>query len=295
MKSKKSFYSIKPNYNLTAEIKDVDSKSRTVSGVFNTFNYLDSANDVLLPGCCNKSITERGPMSAAIAKIVQAKNHDLTKIPGKIKVLDEREINYSGRNLKCLYFETVMGTSTLGSDELKDYSEGIIQNHSIGFQYDEGNFLRREAHGNSKEANDWKAMQDSLINPDQLEATDYVFAVSKIKLFEGSSVAIGANTLTPNLGMKSKNGSEAKAAYELMLVNRIDKLQRVLKNGTQSDERMVLFDLELNQLKQIAIDLCSKLSPKKLGVIKNVENFPKKIISLTNISPNFVKEFSIGD
>lgn len=291
MKTKKSFYSIKTNGALNFEVKDIDTVSRTVSGVYNTFNFLDSDNDVLLPGCCNKSIADRGPLSSAIAKIVQAKNHDLTKIPGKIKTLDERTINFKGVNMQCLYFETVMGTSTLGSDELKDYSEGIIQNHSIGFQYDEGKFLTKDAHGNSTEGQMWKSISDSLINPEALENCDYIFAVSKIKLFEGSSVAIGANTLTPNLGMKSKSGIEAKAAYENMLITRISKLSKVLSNGSQSDERMALFELELNQLKQIASDLCSKLSPKKLGVKKNIDNSIESIPTISNIFTSFVKNY----
>lgn len=288
LKNKKSFYEIKQNGEIQFSIKDVDTKSRTVSGIYNTFNYLDSDNDVLLPGCCNKSITDRGPLSQAVAKIVQAKNHDLTKIPGKIKTLEEKVINYKGVNMTCLYFETVMGTSTLGMDELKDYSEGIIQNHSIGYQNDEYKFLRKDAHGNSQEAEMWKAIQDNLINPDALNGQDYMFAVSKIKLFEGSSVAIGANTLTPNLGLKAKNGSEVKAAYEAMVINRLNKLQKTLKNGTQSDERMELFELEVMQLKQIMQDLCSKLSPKKLGFKKNVNNFPiDNSPLLTNITTKF--------
>ena len=291
LKKKKSFYSIKTNGEINFSIKDVDTKSRTVSGVYNTFNFFDSDGDVLLPGCCNKSIADRGPLSEAIAKIVQAKNHDLTKIPGKIKTLEEKVINYKGVNMTCLYFETVMGTSTLGMDELKDYSEGIIQNHSIGYQNDEYKFLTRDAHGNSADGQLWKKVQDNLINPDALTDANYLCAVSKIKLFEGSSVAIGANTLTPNLGLKAKNGSEVKAAYELMVINRLNKLQKTLKSGTQSDERMELFELEVMQLKQIISDLCEKLSPKKLGYKKNVNKISEEPM---NIISNLASKFSLG-
>lgn len=283
---KKSHYSIKACGGFKFNIKDVDSSSRTVTGFYNTFNFLDYDGDVLLPGCAKVSIRMRGPKSNAVAKIKHACDHDLTRIPGKQLVLDEREVD----GVKGVYFETRMADTILGNDTLKNYMDGIIDNHSIGFQYMNTEFIERDAKG-------WDKMADSLLNPEALEGRNCVWVVKEIMMYEGSSVAFGANQLTPFLGMaKSMN----KESIKLALFDRMNKLQSTLKSGHQSDEMMELFDIQVLQLKQMLEELSDGLmitgesEREKADVSRETKDKEKeKSTSVSLLSSSLVENFSL--
>lgn len=235
------------------DVKDVDMTKREVRVVLNTFNFLDSDGDVLLPGSAKVSIRERGPASSAVAKIKYAKDHDLTKIPGSFTELEEGEFNWRGQAMKALMGTVKMGTTTLGNDQLIDYQEGRIDNHSIGFQYMNLMMIERGS-------NQWSKFADDLINPEKLDGRSVFWVAKEINLFEGSSVAFGANSLTPSLGLKTAN----KDGLILKISDRIDKLKWCLQNGTVSDERMQTFELQLKQLQQFFIELVPEMNLDKL-------------------------------
>jgi HK97 family phage prohead protease len=237
---KAKHYAVKGCGGVQLHVKDVDTVGRTVTGFYNTLNYFDSDFDVIVSGATKKSISERGPLSSATAKIKHALQHDLTQLPGKIKVLEEKTFNgYSG-----IYFETKMSDTTLGNDTLKNYLEGIYDNHSIGFQY-----LQLEAVDADSKA--WQSTLNMLVNPKDAEAVGLLYLVKEIALFEGSTVAFGANQLTPFLGVKSGN----KDSLRIALNSQIDKLVKAVKSGTQSDEILQSFELQTYQLKQMVNEL----------------------------------------
>lgn len=229
-------YAVKGASSLELSVKDVDTVGRTVTGFFGTFNYFDSDSDVLLIGSAKKSIQERGPKSNATAKIKHALFHDLTQLPGKILTLEEREVD----GIKGIYFESKMSDTTLGNDTLKNYLEKIYDNHSIGFQYLDVEHIDKAAKG-------WDKAVQSLVNPDEANKAGYMFLIKEIRLFEGSTVAFGANKLTPYLGVKSGN----KDSMLLALQAKTSQLKQTLKSGTQSDEMMQTFELQLLQINQM--------------------------------------------
>jgi len=244
---KNNHFSVKVS-NVGVQVKDVDMKSRTVTGVLNTYNFVDSDQDVLLMGAAKKSINDRGPDSAATAKIKFAKFHDLTLLPGKFTVLAERDVN----GKQVLYFEAVMSNSQLGTDTLHEYMDGIIDNHSIGFQYipEQMKLVERDGqHGNSKT---WDAVMQTLINPKAAEDMGYVWMIKEIKLWEGSSVAFGANALTPFLGMSK---SMTKESIVALMHSKIQKMESVLRSGTQSDESLSVIEQQALQIRQLIDDL----------------------------------------
>lgn len=222
-------------------VKDVDTSSRIVTGLFNAYNYIDSDRDVLLMGSAAKSISERGPKSQAVAKIKHALNHDLSLLPGKILTLEERSVEVNGKTVQGIYFETKMATSTLGNDTLIGYHEGIYDNHSIGFRYVNMEMIERESDA-------WSKYAPMVINAAELVGKDIFWVVKEIALYEGSTVAFGANSLTPYLGAKSADGMRLKIA------ERVAKLRKQLSSGTMSDEAMKNFEIEMLQLEQIIID-----------------------------------------
>lgn len=238
-----------------ASIKDVDTTKRIVTGIYNAYNFVDGGMDVLLSGSCKRSIKDNGPESNAVAKIKHALFHDTTRLPGKILVLEEREVDTEFGKVTGVYFETKMDTSTEGNDTLIKYQEGVYDNHSIGFQYLKVEKVERDGqHGNSTT---WKKYMDMLINPQKAEDAGYFYAVKEIKLFEGSTVAFGMNELTPHLGVKGKED-----VTRLQVLGRIDKITSALKIGTLSDDALQTLENQLLQLKQIFDDTYSLVELK---------------------------------
>ena len=279
--NKSTYYSVKPCH-VKASIQNVDTIGRTVTGFYNCFNFIDSDGDVLLPGCSKKSIKERGPNSSAVAKIKHALHHDLTQLPGKILTLEERTVD----GISGIYFETKMADTTIGNDTLKNYLEGIYDNHSIGFQYVQSEFMERDAKG-------WAKAVQNLINPQDAENRGYMWLVKEIMLYEGSTVAFGANQLTPFLGVKSNN----KDSLKLALIDRISKMENTIRNGSQSDEMMKTFEIQTLQLKEMIAELTEQMTFERITPITSQDGpseagepskpTPQKTLDLTYISNNF--------
>jgi hypothetical protein len=225
-------------------VKDVDLTKRVVTGFYNTTYYFDSDFDVSLPGSYSKSINERGPNSNAPAKIKHLKDHRWENIPGKLMVLEESTITHKGRSVPGMYFETKMSNTTLGNDTLINYQEGIYDNHSFGFRYMDIEMI-------DKESDNWKQYLDLLLNPEDAEKVGIMFLVKEYKVYEGSTVGLGANSLTPYLGVKSGN----KEAILLKMSERYDLLYKQIKSGLQSDETMQGFEMELKQMEQLTKEL----------------------------------------
>lgn len=222
-------------------IKDVDISGRVVTGIYNTFNYFDHDFDVLLPGCMSKSINEHGPDSGATRKIKHALNHDLRMLPGKIEKLQETEVDVEGfGKVQAAYFETRMAKTQLGTDTLINYDEKVYDNHSIGFRYLDLEFL-------DNDSSRWNEILNSVINPEDMEKAGMCWIVKEVELFEGSTVAMGANELTPFLGIKSGN----KELQYLKLIEKMSIIEKQLRNGKQSDETLYDLSIELRQIKQM--------------------------------------------
>ena len=69
--------------------KEVDMTKRIVDVVANTYYYFDFDMDVFLPGCCVKSIQDRGPNLGKPGKIKHFSNHDIHKGIGLPKFIEE--------------------------------------------------------------------------------------------------------------------------------------------------------------------------------------------------------------
>jgi len=233
------FYSVKSD-RPDIMVKDIDLQKRTVTGLYNAYYFLDSVQDVLIPGAAAKSISDRGPNGNSVEKIKHALFHDLTKLPGKIIQLVEKEVEFAGQKIFGQYFETLMSQSTDGTDTLIKYQEKIYDNHSIGYRYNNLIYIDTE----SKEWNYWLNL---LLNPGEALKWGYMFIVKEITLWEGSTVGFGANKLTPYMGVKSND----KQLVQLKIYERMDALTKQLKSGTVSDKSMQSFELQMLQLKQM--------------------------------------------
>ena len=165
--------------NFTAEVKDIDMKSMTVTGYWSKFGNVDYDDDIIAMGAATKTIAERGPMGSN--EIFFLNQHNWAQPHGKPTVLEAQE--------KGIYFESKVAPTSYGKDALVLYAEGIVVQHSIGF---------------------------STVKADYDQKTG-VRTIKEIKLYEGSNVTLGANPETPFTGFKSLTMAEINDQISKMI------------------------------------------------------------------------------
>jgi len=216
-KLKNHHYGVKT---VSIKVTDLDEGSRQVKGYFSSFDTIDSDRDVIRKGAFSKSINERGPQSSGNRKIAHLRNHDWEQQIGRLDEL--------GEDSKGLYFVSTLGRSSKGEDAFRDYQDGILIEHSIGFNYIPSK------------------MQEVKESP--LHENGH-WEINEVKLWEGSGVTFGANSLTPVIdvakGLKD-NSYTLKKLNELTIT-----LEGALKNGKGTDERLVNIEQMFAQLKQL--------------------------------------------
>lgn len=190
------------------EIKEFNAESRTISGYGAVFGNKDKDNDILVKGCFEKSIRERGPMSNANDKIIFLWMHDMSEPIGRITKLEEDE--------RGLYFEAVLDDIERGNQALKQLESGTLNQFSIGFRY----------------------VWEKCEYDQSLDA----FIVKEVMLHEISVVSIGANGETEYLGLKGLTDEEQEEKYK-ELAFRIDLFLKGLSTQRQNDFNMILSDV----------------------------------------------------
>jgi len=180
---------------------DVDVNTGIVTGYFSAFGNIDSHGDRIMPGAFKKTIRERGPKGTN--QIKHLLQHDMERPLGAIQLLKEDSIG--------LYFETKFTVGiTEVDDTLRRYEAGIYNEHSIGFRLIDGEFI------------------------DDDPTTGPHFEMTEIKLFEGSTVTLGANSQTPFTGFKGSGLSPEQ--YVKSFAKRVERMNAALKVKGQSDE-----------------------------------------------------------
>jgi HK97 family phage prohead protease len=225
MKKNINQYSVK---SFDTSIKDLSLGKREVAFYLSKFDVIDSDNDMIVKGAFEKSIKERGPESESNRNIAFLRYHDWQHPIGKFLKLDEDE--------KGLFAVAQLGTSTKGEDALRDYEEGIIKEHSIGFQY-------------ITDAVKW--VEDEKGYYDDEDKKGY-YRIEEVKLFEGSAVTFGANEYTEVLSIGK---SENKEQVVEKLSKEIDVVTKALLNGRGTDERLYNLEMKLKYLNSRLIDL----------------------------------------
>jgi HK97 family phage prohead protease len=199
------------------EIKDIDLKNRQVAIYLSKFNVIDSDDDMILSGSFKKSINENGPNSQSNRKIQFLRHHDWEHQIGKFVELNEDE--------NGLFAVGQLGTSTKGEDALRDYDEGIINEHSIGFQY----------------------IADKIKWIDDSERPNGgFFQIHELKLWEGSAVTFGANEHTNVLDVVKTMNDKVNEIQKI--TEQIDLVVKSINNGRGSDERFHQLTMKLKFL-----------------------------------------------
>jgi len=233
------------------DVKDIDPKTRKVSGYFSSFNNIDGDGDMILKGAFAQSIQARGPLSASNRKIAHLWNHNWEEPIGKILELVEDDFG--------LRFVSQMGRSAKGQDTFLNYQDGIVREHSVSFFYiNEGTRL----------------VQDKI---------NSYFELFNVDLIEGSTVTFGANSETPMIDVTK---SENVEGVLLNLSQEMDRYVSILRNGTGTDERFYEIEMGLKTLESKFFDVIKSYQAKNVGVKSQaVEEAKKekKVKSLKNI------------
>ena len=194
---------------ITDGIMDVDTSTRRVKAVWSRMNNVDLDNDIIVPEAFNKTLMERGPAGKNLVWSLVDHKADMSNVIGK-----PEQLYVEGDML--LAITPIVGTEK-GTDMLKMYEAGLINQHSIGF---------------STMKSDWQ--NDSK----------QVRVIKEVKLYEGSAVLWGANPETPTISVKSQTKEE--------LNNRLEKLLKAFRNGKFTDDTFALMEI---QIKKIQADL----------------------------------------
>jgi uncharacterized protein len=206
------------------ELKDVDEKTSTISGYCAIFGNIDSDKDMTMPTAFDKTLSERGVGSAKL-RIKHLWQHDSFSpigIPSELRPVYE----------KGLYFVSKIGKDRFSQDKLQQHIDGIISEMSFGY-----NVLRSE---------DQKDLNGNLICRKLVE----------VKLWEYSSVTWGANSLTEIISAK---GEVRDVVANLN--QRLDRLNKGLKNGRYTDESCEAFEAEILKIQSIIESLNIKAEP----------------------------------
>lgn len=218
--------------NYGTQLEDVDEKEGIVKGYFASFDTIDADDDVIRKGAFKKSIKEHGVESTSNRKIAHLRNHDWDRQIGKIIELYEDE--------KGLVFVSKLGRSTEGKDALLDYQDGILREHSIGFNY---------------VADKVKFVEDSAYKKEGH------YEITEVKLWEGSGVTFGSNSLTPVLEVSKSTGDINPVLEKIKSME--EAFLKALKNGKGTDDRLSTIEARFKQIQQLKDSLITEKSSIK--------------------------------
>lgn len=180
--------------------EEAGTLKRTI--IANTYNWLDSHDDVHINNLFAKSIQERG------SKAPHLHDHEfkLSAKVGKPIKYEEREISWKELSIDItgstmsLFLESEIKRS-LNEQVYEAYLSNEIDQHSVGMRY-----VKVELAVNDEDYKEeykvWKAYIDRIGNKEKAEKQGYFFAIKEAVLIETSAVLLGANELTPTMGNK---------------------------------------------------------------------------------------------
>lgn len=189
----------------TIEPTDIDSLN--VEVVINTTNYMDSHDDVHLPGIWNRSLQNNKMLMhiqehrMEFSKVIA--DGDELKAYTKTFTWKELGYDYEG-NTEALIFESKI-LRKRNAYMMLQYANEWVRNHSVGMYYVKLDIaIDDEDYPNEYEA--WQKYYPEIANKETADEAGYFWYVLEAKLVEGSSVPIGSNTATPTRSI-GKNDS----------------------------------------------------------------------------------------
>lgn len=193
-------------------ITDINTKDGVIEGYFSVFGNVDSDNDMIMPGAFTKTLTENG------SRIRHIWQHDITQVLSRPQL---------SQDSKGLFFNSKISQTTLGKDTLLLYEDGVIDEHSFGYET-----IKKQRKGNYNE-------------------------LTELKVWEGSTVTLGANPFS--------QGGPAKGMIKEDVFKKMDLVLKAFRNGKyESDQVFEALELYFTQLKSYILDLTVKTTDAAL-------------------------------
>lgn len=206
--------------------KEAGKLVRTI--VANTYNWMDSHKDVLVPGVFKKSLQERGKKAQHLHDHI----FQLSARVGKPKDIREEAISWRALGIG----KTGMTEALLMESEIRkelnemvynDYLNDEVDQHSIGLRYISMSLAINDEKEYPKEYKEWQEVYPNLGNKAEADKHGYFFVIKEAALIEVSAVLMGANELTPTL--RPGKTTEVKSSKDTRLLNALNDLKQTLK------------------------------------------------------------------
>lgn len=185
-------------------IKDIDTAEGRIQGYFAVFGNKDSDGDVIVPGAFKKTLSQNYNRIKHLAQ-----HNPLFPLSSTKSGLTVKEDSHG------LYFDSKITKTSWGKDTLLLYQDGVIDEHSIGYE----------------------VIQE--------QKADRYNELIQLKLWEGSSVTWGANEQALATGMKSMTKEQS--------IQKMDTVMKAFRNGKYENEEV--FDMLEIYLKQLQTNI----------------------------------------
>jgi hypothetical protein len=189
-----------------------DLQEIRVKAVINTTNWMDSHNDVHIPGLWNKSLKENN-------FIMHIQEHEMQKFDKIISdgadlkaftanyTFSELGINKLG-NTQALIFDSLVKRSR-NEYMFNQYAKGYVNNHSVGMQYVKLGLAINDSE-EVAEFELWEKYINTIANKEIAENKGFFWVVKEAKIIEGSAVPLGSNTVTPTIEIEPQKSEPLK-------------------------------------------------------------------------------------
>jgi len=178
----------------------IDPTKLQVTVVINTTNWLDSHQDVHIPGIWKKSLADNKKTGFYL---LQSHEYDFPYViadgcDGFTKNLSWKDLNQDIPGVtEALIFKGIVDE---GRNEYMygQYQKKYVKNHSVGMRYIKMcTCINDDDYPVQKE--NWDKYIEMVANRDEAEADGYFWAILEAQVIEGSAVLFGSNCMTPTL------------------------------------------------------------------------------------------------
>lgn len=184
--------------------------------VMNTYNWLDSHDDVHQTNLFAKSIGDKG------TRIPHLHDHEF-KLTAKVGLpISWREemipwktlgVQLDGETMALILESEIQ--KSLNKVIYKAYLNDQVDQHSVSMQYLKLAMAINDA-DYEEEYKVWQETFPKIGNQSKALEQGYYFPINDAKLFEGSGVVAGSNELTPTLGSKFQPSKDIEQQPELI-------------------------------------------------------------------------------
>jgi hypothetical protein len=206
-----SFLTIPKTASKTTVIKaendsNIENGKLSAELVINTTNLIDSHLDCHIDGCFNKSLKELGTLyllqehEMEFKYIIADSVNDGLKASVKNFTWKDLGLNFQG-NTQALVFNTSI--SKIRNEFMyNQYKNGYVLNHSIGMRYVKVYLCVNSDNSEyTAEKDAWDKYYPIVANKEIADQRGYFWAVTELKIIEGSAVVKGSNYATPTISI----------------------------------------------------------------------------------------------